>query len=155
MSDSQFKANKVFQTATILCKGQIDKVYPLFGAFEERKWAEGWELSLIYPQEEKIEEGTTFKTVGNDEESEYLWRVVKYYPEDYIIQYLVSTENRYWTITIKCKSEKENETLATITYTFIGLNEKGNRLNAEHITRMYKNNLKDWEEELNNYLHKN
>ncbi len=155
MNDPQFKAKKVSKTATILCKGNIDKVFPLFGAFEERKWAEDWELSLIYPEEERIEEGTTFKTEGNDEESEYLWRIVKYYPEEYLIQYLVSTDNRYWTITVKCKSKGENETIASITYTFIGLNEKGNRINAEHITRMYKNDLKDWEEELNNYLDNN
>lgn len=156
MSDSPFKAKKVTQTSTIICNGNIEKVFPLFGAFEERKWAKGWELSLLYPEEEKIDEGTTFKTDGNDEESEYLWRVVKYYPKDYLIQYLVSTENRYWTITVICsKSKKENETLATITYTFLGLNEKGNRLNLLHIERMYKRKLKDWEEEINKYLDKN
>jgi hypothetical protein len=99
-----------------------------------------------------IEEGTTFKTDGNDEEFEYLWRITKYYPEEFHIQYMVSTENRSWTITIKCNSENENETLAAITYTFVGLNEKGNRLNKEHLSRMYKNNLKDWEEEIHNYL---
>jgi hypothetical protein len=156
MGDLQFKAKKVSRTATIICNVNIEKVFPLFGAFEERKWAEGWEPNLIYPAEEIIEEGTTFKTDGNDEESEYLWRVVKFYPKKYLIQYLVSTENRYWTITAQCnKLEKENKTLVTITYTFIGLNEKGNRLNAQHIERMYKNNLKDWEEEINKYLEKN
>jgi hypothetical protein len=155
MSNSDFKAKKVSQTASILCKGNIEKVFPLFGAFEERKWAEGWELSLIYPEVERIEEGTTFKTEGNNEEPEYLWRVVKYYPGNHLIQYLVSTDNRFWTITVACKPEKENETTAAVTYTFIGLNEKGNRLNAEHIARMYKSNLKDWEEELNKYLLKN
>ena len=133
MSNSQFKSKKISRTETIVCKGHIDNVFPLFGAFEVRKWAEGWALSLIYPEEEKIEEGTTFKTEENDEESEYLWRIVKYYPEDYLIQYLVSTENRIWTITVKCKPGKEKETLASITYTFIGLNEKANRLNAEHL----------------------
>ena len=155
MSDLQFQAKKVSQTARILCKGNINKIFPLFGAFEEKKWAQGWELSLIYPEEEIIEEGTTFKTEGNDEELEYLWRVTKYYPENFLIQYLVSTDNRFWTITVKCKSEKENETISFITYTFIGLNEKGNRLNSEHLARMYKNNLHDWEEELNNYLKMN
>lgn len=154
MSNAHFKSKKISSTETIVCKENIDKVFPLFGAFEERKWAEGWELKLIYPEEEKIEEGTTFKTEGNEEEMEYLWRVVKYYPENYLIQYLVSTENRFWTITVKCNSEKENETLASITYTFIGLNEKGNRINEEHLSRMYKNKLKDWEEELNIYLDK-
>lgn len=152
MSDLHFKSKKISQTSTISCNGNIEKVFPLFDAFEERKWAKDWQLSLIYPENEIIEEGTTFKTEGNDEEPEYLWRVVKYYPQEYHIQYLVSTDNRFWTITVKCNEEKPEETLARITYTFIGLNEKGNRLNSEHLTRMYKNNLKDWEEEINIYL---
>lgn len=152
MRQSQFKSKKISRTATIICNGKIDKVFPLFGAFEERKWAEGWEPTLIYPEEEKIEEGTTFKTKGRGEEIEYLWRVTKYYPESHLIQYLVSTENRYWTITVKCSSKNENITTADITYTFIGLNETGNEINQRSLQRMYENNLKDWEEEINNYL---
>lgn len=85
---------------------------------------------------------------------EYLWRVSKYYPENYSIQYLVSTENRYWTITVQCRPLSENKTSAEITYSFIGLKEKGNRINEHSLQRMYKNNLKDWEDEINIYLEK-
>ncbi|MFC2136404.1 hypothetical protein ACFLTH_17455, partial [Bacteroidota bacterium] len=108
---------------------------------------------LIYPDTEIIEEGTTFKTKGHGHgESEFIWRVSKYEPENFLIQYLVSTENRYWTITVECKSIEENKTSAEITYTYIGLNEKGNELNEHSLNSMYKNDLKDWEEEINNYL---
>lgn len=152
MEETTFKAEKVTRTATISLKGNINTVFPLFGAFEERKWAEGWNPTLIYPSTEIIEEGTTFKTEGYNDELEFLWRVSRYEPENYLIQYLVSTENRYWTITIKCKSVTEGQVLAEVTYTFIGLNELGNKLNEHSIQRMYKNNLLDWEKEINYFL---
>jgi hypothetical protein len=153
MSNLKFKSLKFSKTAAITINAKIETVFPLFGAFEERKWAEGWNPVLIYPQAEIIEEGTTFKTEAHWEgESEYLRRVSKYEPGKFLIQYLVSTENRYWTITVKCNPANENKTLTKVTYTFIGLNETGNKINKHALHRMYKNNLKDWEEEINNYL---
>lgn len=155
MKNTDFKSEKVSKTATIILSGNISTVFPLFGAFEERKWAKGWNPVLIYPETEKIEEGTTFKTEGHGHgEAEYTWRVSKYEPEKFLIQYLVGTENRYWTITIKCKTIKENKTSAEITYTYFGLNELGNKINELSLSTMYKNDLKDWEEEINNYLNK-
>lgn len=153
MKQTNFKSKKISKTATIILNENISTVFPLFGAFEERKWATGWNPDLIYPDTEIIEEGTTFKTKGHGHgESEFIWRVSKYEPEKYLIQYLVNTENRYWTITVKCKSLKENRTSAEITYTFIGLNDIGNEINEHSSNLMYKNELKDWEEEINNYL---
>lgn len=131
----------------------MSTVFPLFSAFEERKWAKGGDPVLIYPDTETIEEGTTFKTEGHGHgEDEVIWRVSKYEPDNFLIQYLVSTENRYWTITVKCKTIEENKTSAEITYTFIGLNELGNKINDHALSTMYKNDLKDWEEEINNHL---
>lgn len=154
LQNSDFKAGRVTQTATIKLNDKIENIFSLFGAFEERKWAEGWNPVLIYPQNEIIEEGTIFTTEGDGEELEYLWRVSKYSPKKYSIQYLVSTENRCWTITLQCRPLLENKTSTEITYTFTGLNEKGNKINEQSLQRMYKNNLKDWEDEINVYLEK-
>ena len=103
MNNTNFKAERISRTAAITLNGNIKDVFPLFDAFEERKWADGWDLTLIYPDTEIIEEGTTFKTTGNEiDKSDFLWIVSKFQPENYLIQYLVSTPNRYWT-TIKLK----------------------------------------------------
>lgn len=156
MTGTKFKSEKFLQTAEIILNGKIESVFPLFGAFEERKWAEGWNPVLVSPSEEIIAEGTTFKTKGYDhDEAEFIWRVTRYKPDKFIIQYLVNTENRYWTITIKCSPEKEDKTSAVITYSYIGLNELGNKLNEHAIKRMFRANLKDWEEEINSYLKNN
>ena len=154
MGISNFKAEKVSRTATFVVNGTINEVYPLFGAFEERKWEPTWNPVLIYPSEEVIEEGTTFKTAGRGDEPEFLWRVSKYEESLYLIQYLVSTSNRYWTITVKCNRDDNdvNKTKATVTYTYIGLSEKGNELNKVDIQNMYKYNLNDWADAINEYL---
>lgn len=147
-----FKSKKISQRAVITLNGSVENIFPLFGAFEERKWAMGWNPVLIYPDTEIIQEGTTFKTVGNDIEPEYIWIVSKYEPDNFLIQYLVFTNNRHWTITVECSSIDENKTEAEITYTFTGLNEKGNEINELALQKMYMHNLKDWEEEINSYL---
>jgi hypothetical protein len=156
MQTQEFISKKVAQTAVINVNVNIKNAFPLFGAFEERKWAEGWNPSLIYPSTEIIEVGTTFKTIGHGNfEKEFLWKVSKFEPDKYLIQYLVSTENRYWTITIKCDSISAIQTRANITYTFIGLNELGNKINSQLLEKMYANNLKDWQEAINLYLDNN
>jgi hypothetical protein len=150
-----FKAEKVSKTATISLNGKIEKVFPLFGAFEERKWAEGWNPALVYPATEIIEEGTTFKTPGHGHnEAQFLWRVTKYDAAVRLVQYLVSSENRDWTITVKCSPLSSSKTTAEITYAFIGLNNTGNMLNEHMLARIYEHNLKDWEDAINYYLEK-
>lgn len=102
---NSFKAPKVSQTTTISIDGKMENVFPLFGAFEERKWAKGWDPVLIYPETGTIVESTTFKTQGHGhDESQFIWRVSKYEPDEFLIQYFVTTENRYWTITVQCEA---------------------------------------------------
>ena len=67
MNEINIKSQKISKTASIILNEKIEKVFSLFGAFEERKWAEGWNPVLIYPDSEIIEEGTTFKTEGHGE----------------------------------------------------------------------------------------
>jgi hypothetical protein len=159
MDNKNFIAQRVSKTATISVNGKIENIFPLFGAFEERKWADGWNPTLIYPSTEIMMEGTTFKTDGHghghtNTENEFLWRVSKLEPEKFLVQYLVSTENRYWTITVSCTPASNDTTNVTITYSYIGLNNLGNEINAEALEKMYANNLKDWEKALNYFLEK-
>jgi len=156
-ANEDFSAERTSSTASFIVDETIDKLFPLFGAFEERKWISTWNPILIYPDKEIIEEGTTFKIYphghGHSSEKEFLWIVSKYEPENYLIQYLVSTENRFWTITVKSNPIENNiKTENTVTYVFTGLNAKGNKLNKENLDNMYKNELRDWAEMINEYF---
>ena len=153
MGTTTFKSERTSKTASFIIEENIKTVFPLFGAFEERKWEKSWNPQLIYPQTEVIEVGTTFFIEGKGEEKHMLWRVIQFDPLDHFIQYFVSTENRDWTILVRCEeSDDGNSTKVAVTYTFIGLNAKGNQLNKEHIERMYQNELQDWKQAIDTYL---
>ena len=134
MDTTNFTSKKVSKTATFLIDADIETLFRLYDAFEERKWEKGWDPELIYPATEIIDEGTSFLIKGHNEEPEYLWVVSQFDPENYHIQYLVSTPNRYWTITVDCK-EVGDVTETQVTYSFYGLNEKGNELNERALTK--------------------
>lgn len=151
---SDFKSEKISKTANITLNGNIETVFPLFNPIEEQKWAPVFKPQFIYPTDETVQEGMSFKTAGQGSESEYLWIITKYDTTENQIQYLVSTDNRYWTITIICKTAPDNndQTSANITYTYYALNNDGVKMNKSHLKKMYSNNLEDWESAINAYL---
>ncbi len=153
--EKMFASKRITQSATIILNERPDVVFPLFGAYEERKWAPGWNPKPIYPHEEIIEEGASFKVEDHGHEGEkFIWIVTKYQPEDYLVEYLVFTQNRFWTITVHCQPKEDGQTKATITYRFTGLNDLGNQLNQQMLKNIYEENLNDWERMINDYLKK-
>jgi len=153
LKDPGFVSERIEKTATILLNGKPAQVFPLFGAFEEKKWTEGWEPVLVYPSDENIEEGTTFLTNGHGHgENKFTWIVNRFDLRNFMIQYLVYSENRHWTITVACIAHLENKTEATITYQFTGHNTLGNEIDRRSLDKMYNSHLKDWEEAINQYL---
>jgi hypothetical protein len=144
---------QVSKTATILLSDEINKVFPLFSPMEERKWVESWNPEFIYPANGNWVENMVFRTkAGNASEKIYNWVLTYFNPKAYQAVYTVFTENRVWTIKVQCTPHEENETKAEITYTFTAFNEKGYSLNIDAIEKMYRNELKDWEETVNYFL---
>ena len=140
------------QTATITINGDIKRVFPLFGAYEEKKWAKDWNPTPVYPLTETIEEGTTFRTPGHfPGENEYIWRVSKYDNRQHLIQYMVYGPDRCWTITVQC-APVGDRTSASITYAFVALNPAGEEKNRHSLHVLYQHQLKDWEDGINSYL---
>jgi hypothetical protein len=148
-----FKAERLSRTATITLHGAVDKVFPLFGAIEEKRWADGWNPSMLYPKSEQIEVGMVFTTEGHVHgEGRYAWIVSRYQIESYVVEYIVSTANRYWVITIQCVASSKDRTKATVSYTYTGLTPLGNEINRHAIKKMFERELEDWEEAINHYL---
>ena len=150
-----FEAEKIHRSRTIRLKGSFEKVFPLFGPVREKDWAEGWDPHVLLSQSENIEEHMVFQSPSHfeDEGDHYTWTVSKYNPDQGQIEYTVFTDSRLWWITIDCRPEPGGESCkATITYTYVGLNDLGNRLNAHALESMFKHNLKDWELAINHYL---
>ena len=153
MDNNAFTAERVSKSATITLEGPIERVFPLFGAIEEKQWADGWNPTVLYPLSEQIEEGMVFTTPGHGHgETTVAWIMSKYQTDNRLIEYIVSTANRYWMITIQCFALSATQTKSTIRYTYTGLTLLGNEINKHAIEKMYERNLKDWEEAINHYL---
>jgi hypothetical protein len=149
---TDFKAERISRTASFVVNAEIEKTFPLFGPVREMAWAEGWNPHLVYSETKDVEARMIFETPGRFEgEEKYTWIITQYFPQEYLIEYAVSTPERIWFITVQCEGFG-NKTKTTVTYTFTGLTERGNKRNNEALSKMYADNLKDWEEAINSYL---
>lgn len=149
-TDPEFKAERISRLSTITIHSSIEKVFPLFGPLLEMEWAAGWEPRIIYLDQKNVAEHMIFQTksqYGDD----YLWAVTQYEPQHFKIEYTVQTHGRIWFIRVQCVAQ-DNQTSATVTYTYTGLTEKGNQQNKEALEKMFSRDLKDWEEAINYYL---
>jgi hypothetical protein len=143
---------QISKKSKIFLKSNVSKVFPLFGYWEEKKWAYGWNPELIDHSNPDMKEGIIFKTKSSfDDEPYYAWIVSKYQPEKFLLEYTVSTENRIWVIKVKC-IDKNDITEAIVSYTYTGLNDKGNSYNEKSLDDIFNENLKDWELAINHYL---
>lgn len=152
-STADFKAERVQRSATIELNGPVETVFPLFGPIREKDWAHGWNPQVIYPNDTLVAKNMVLRTHGGLHGSgePYTWVVVRYEPENFLIEYLVSTSERLWFITVSCSPAGPN-TSATITYSYTGLTDEGNKKNKKAIDDMYASELKDWEVAVNHYL---
>ncbi len=146
------QAQRIERTATFTVHSEVKNVFPLFGPIREKEWCFGWNPEVIYSTHPHAELRMIFKTKGKHaDEPEYLWMITQYQPENYRIEYSVSTSNRVWFITVHCEAAK-HETNVTVAYSYTGLNSLGNERNKEMLEHMFANNLKDWETAIDHYL---
>ncbi|HMJ70836.1 MAG TPA: SRPBCC family protein [Cyclobacteriaceae bacterium] len=147
------QTSRIHQSGTIRLDAPIDKVFPLFGPIREKDWAHGWDPQVIYPKDTLVEKQMVFCTRGglHGSTETYTWVVVNYEPNRSTIEYMVTASERLWFITVSCNPAGAN-TMATVTYSYTGLTEEGNRKNEVAIKDMFASNLKDWEAAINHYL---
>jgi hypothetical protein len=149
-STVESKPERISQSSEIVIDSVVENVFPLFGPLLEMEWAIGWEPRIIFLDQPNVAEHMIFQTKSHYGE-DYLWAVTQYVPERYFIEYTVTAVDRIWFIRVECK-EAGLKTEATITYTYTGLNEKGNRRNREALDKMFVSDLKDWQDAINYYL---
>ena len=152
LAQAPFRAARVEKSASFKVNTTVEKAFPLFGPIREKEWTAGWEPQIIYSPGAEVEEHMVFKTSARHaNEGEYLWVITQFKQKDFFMEYTVSTAQRIWFISVKCRPHG-NSTNVTVTYSFTGLTEEGNHMNELALSNMYANNLKDWEEDINYYL---
>jgi hypothetical protein len=150
---TEIKPERITRTATFTVQGKIENVFPLFGPIREKEWAEGWEPEILYRSSESVlvEEHMIFQTNGRANEGKYTWVITQFQPEKHSIEYTVSTSERIWFIRVVCRPSSSS-TDVTVSYTYTGLSEEGNKKNGQALARMFADDLKDWEAAINHYL---
>ncbi|MGI9104043.1 MAG: hypothetical protein ACR2IF_16505 [Terriglobales bacterium] len=146
-----FQGKAVTRTGVIRLHGGIDKVFPLFGPIEEKHWAAGWEPRVVYfagPGE--VAEGMVFITGDNGETT---WVLSHYDPAGHAIAYYnVTPAYQLRKIEIRCRPLPGEVTEATVTYTHVGLSDRGNQ-DVEHMNEAaYAEKMASWEKAINHYL---
>lgn len=144
---------RIQKSATIQLSAPLSEVFPLFGPIREKDWAYGWNPEVIYPSNTLVAEQMVFQTQGglHGSSEPYTWVVVNYKPADHWIEYMVSASERLWFIRVTCTAE-DNQTSATVTYSYTGLTADGDRKNAASLNSIFSSDLRDWETAINHYL---
>jgi len=150
-----FKAEQYAKSASIILNGSIEKVFPLFGAMEEKKWAEGWNPVPVFPESASMQEGLIFQTPDHAHEGAIVtWVVATYDVKEHVVKYIITAPDRLLFIDVYCSAQSANITKADVTYKFTGLTVEGNEISRHLLAKIFENNLKDWETAINNYLSK-
>jgi len=127
-------------------------VFPLFEPINEKKWAYGWELDVIYPTTAQIEEGMVFKTRGHDLD-EKIWTISKFDKKQFLIEYInIEPGSKLCKIQIQCKGNSDNSTTANVTYRLTALSEKGNDYIDTFTDKYYEKWIVSWQKAIHHYL---
>ena len=149
---NEFNGKQISRINSIELNGPIDEVFHLFTPIGEKKWAEGWEPKIIYPQSQDTQTGMVFSTRHIDEHLTY-WVIVDYNSEEHFIQYVnFIYDFRSVVLKIKCNRIDENKTEAVINYCYTGLSEKGNKFIDTVTKDKQKEYIESWQADINNHL---
>jgi hypothetical protein len=144
-------AQRISRSASIRLKAPVETVFPLFGPVEEMKWAPGWSPEILYGGSD-VQERLMFRTPGRyPDEEYYTWTIIRYSLSDHFVEYLVSSKNRIWFITVRCEPFDE-ETEAEVSYCYTGFDERAVTRNAESLDNMFAQDLRDWEKHINDFI---
>ena len=151
---STFASKRASCTHTISLKAEPGLVFPLFTPAEEKKWAVGWDYELVYPPDGNLEVDFVFKTSTHDHHHKNaIWLISKYEPSRLQIEYIRFEPGvKVGKIQISCRMGGPQETLATISYTYTGLSETGNKFVEAFTQEHYHEFISTWEQAINYYL---
>lgn len=147
-----FKTKHIERTYKIKLNGTIKEVFILFTPIEEKKWAEGWNPEIIFPENEEIIKGTVFKSYNKEDGYTY-WVIADYEHESYYIRYINFLQGiRNGILEIRCSKTTEGETEAEIKYIITGISEKGNNFINSFTEKYFIEYISDWKKSINSYL---
>ncbi|HZD31280.1 MAG TPA: hypothetical protein VE779_06440 [Candidatus Angelobacter sp.] len=130
----------------------LEKAFPLFGAIEERNWAEGWLPTVLYPSPARDQQGMVFRVEHSHMSA--TWTCTAFDAAAGHVQYVCVVADAMVTlIDIHLTQAGAAETHVSVTYERTALTPEAN----DHVAHLAKGDAQsgpDWETAINNYLAK-
>ena len=131
-------------TGSIILSLEPQEAFPLFSPKGEISWVPGWQPELLYPQGADWAEGQIFRT--REEYGEGLWVVARLNPAEFYVRYNRFEPGRYVAIVEVGIIKVHNGSQVTVTYSFVGLSERGNKDIDGMSQSAYDEKLEHWSE---------
>ena len=142
------------ESFTIVLKGSIAEVTPLFGPVREAEWAPSWKPRFIHSAEGGQHEGTVFRTIGSNGR-EQLWLLAAYDEKAGRVEYVFFVPDvAINEVKIRVVPDSEQQCRATITYRHSALGPAGNEEVAKLDSHWAEEQRVHWEKAINTVLAK-
>lgn len=149
---STFRARRAIRTGTVRIAVAPHRAFDLFSPLGEKHWVAGWDPELLHPASGDPEVGAVFATQHHDG-LRAVWTIIAMEPSARHIAYVNVTADTYLAlIDVRCQADPGGGTCATVTYTYTGLSEHGNRYIESLTEADYRDRMASWEEAIGNYL---
>jgi len=130
----------------------FEQVVPLFGANEERKWADGWNPQFVYPNPARDQQGMVFKVEHGSNSSVWINTALDLTAGH--IQYAhVLNDAMATLIDIHASRIGPQKTGVTVVYERTALTPEANE-HLQHFAKGDANGGKEWGEAINAYFAK-
>lgn len=131
----------------------FEQVVPLFGAHEERKWADGWDPQFVYPIPARDQQGEVFRVAHGQHSSVWINTALDLTAGH--IQYAYVLNDAMATlIDIHAVRQGPQKTGVTVVYERTALIPEANE-HVQHFAKGDENAGKEWSEAMNAYFAKN
>lgn len=122
---STFSPRTVTWRGRVDLVGKVDDIFPLFSPAGERSWVPGWDPELLHPAGADWAQGQIFRT--REELGEAVWIVSRLDRAAHEVEYYRVEPGRYVArIEVRCRPGGDRVAHAEISYSFVGLSERGN-----------------------------
>jgi hypothetical protein len=127
-----------------------ERVFPLFGALEEKKWAKGWDPQFVYPMPARDQQGMVFHVERGGMSS--TWTCTAFDQAAGHVQYVYVVDGAMVTlIDIRVAKSGGAETHVGVVYERTALSAAANE-HVAHLAKGDANSGPEWAEAINGYL---
>lgn len=148
-----FQANTRTITGEVSVNAGIEFTFPLFSPGGERLWVPDWDPEYLHPATDKWQAGQVFRT--REGTGDAIWCTPILDRENHLVEYYRVEPGHFVAhIVVRCQQLAPKRTKVTVSHSYVGLSETGNREIAEMSQGAYEQKLARWSHWIQTYLSK-